>query len=533
MKKIISFFAFAGLLATSSGLDAAENAQPISSVTGLRALRTEAAARPRRVIFNNDGNEPVYLSKTTSAEELLSHRTAPLAGSHVDAIFYCTWSSGFSLFTHDTKVGQVFSSREGLFSKNMTPTLLAAGTDPLRVMADFGREKGIEIFWSFRLNDTHDGSTTDYGPIMFRANQLKQEHPEWLIGTPTKKPKFGAWSAVDFSRPEIRDLAFRLVEEVCQNYPVDGFEIDFFRHPVFFKRAAQTGTECSDEERGVMTDLMQRIRTMTEREGMKRGRPLLLAIRVPDSTDYCRAIGLDLDRWLADGLVDLLITSGYFQLNDPAYSVALARKYGVRVYPSLDESRVRDPAARALRSTTAAYRGRALNARRAGADGVYLFNAFNPTDPIWRELGSPAALATAEQDYFSSLLGQGAAAGGAYPHLGFMRASRLNPAHPMAMERGSSEVATFWLGEDFREKDPSAAVVTLRLQFKSAPKALATTVSLNRRNLSAGTVVGEWLEFKIQPQTLRPGSNEVRVTLADQDAAVWTDLHCQVRPAKR
>jgi len=337
MKKIISFFAFAGLLATSSGLDAAENAQPISSVTGLRALRTEAAARPRRVIFNNDGNEPVYLSKTTSAEELLSHRTAPLAGSHVDAIFYCTWSSGFSLFTHDTKVGQVFSSREGLFSKNMTPTLLAAGTDPLRVMADFGREKGIEIFWSFRLNDTHDGSTTDYGPIMFRANQLKQEHPEWLIGTPTKKPKFGAWSAVDFSRPEIRDLAFRLVEEVCQNYPVDGFEIDFFRHPVFFKRAAQTGTECSDEERGVMTDLMQRIRTMTEREGMKRGRPLLLAIRVPDSTDYCRAIGLDLDRWLADGLVDLLITSGYFQLNDPAYSVALARKYGVRVYPSLAE----------------------------------------------------------------------------------------------------------------------------------------------------------------------------------------------------
>src|SRR5687768_3816620 len=262
---------------------AAQSGARFSSVEALRDARRQAADRQRRVIFNNDGNEPVYLCKTTSPEELLSYRTTPLAGSHVDAIFYCTWSSGFGVFTHDTKVGQVFSTREGLFSRNLAPELIAAGTDPLRVMTEFGRKNSIEVFWSFRLNDTHDGSTADYGPIMFRANRLKQEHPEWLIGSPTQKPKHGAWSAVDFTRPEIRDLAFKYVEEVCRNYEVDGVEIDFFRHPVFFKRPAQSGTECNDEERGIMTDLIRRIRVMTEQEGMRRGRPILVAIRVPDS----------------------------------------------------------------------------------------------------------------------------------------------------------------------------------------------------------------------------------------------------------
>jgi hypothetical protein len=518
------------LLLLVSGASAADPS-PLASLDELRAARTQAAERPRRVIFNNDGNEPVYLCKTTSPEELLNYRTAPLAGTHVDAIFYCTWSSGFGLFTHGTKVGEVFSTREGLFERNFAPTMLAAGTDPLRVMTDFGRKHRIEVFWSFRLNDTHDGSGATYGPIMFRANRLKREHPEWLIGSPAQKPKYGAWSAVDFTRPEIRDLAFRYVEEVCQNYEVDGVEIDFFRHPVFFKRAAQTGTACDDTERGLMTDLIRRIRTMSEREGLRRGRPLLIAVRVPDSVEFSRAIGIDLERWLAEGLVDLLITGGYYQLNHPDTSAALARKYRVKYYPSLDESRVRDEAARKLRSSTAAYRGRALNAWQAGADGVYLFNAFNPKDPIWRELGSSERLAAADHDYFASVLGVGAAAGGSYPHAGFMQISRLNPAAPVALKPGATARETFRAGDEVgRFGAASAAVVTLRLQFKAAPVPGALAVKLNGAILTPGVAKGDWLEFAVAPAGLKPGVNEVEVTLAAGAPAVsWTDLYCTVR----
>jgi hypothetical protein len=519
-------------LALSAGISmAAEQGKPIASVEELKTLRHQAVERQRRVIFNNDGNEPVYLCKDTTPEELLKYRTTPLAGSQVDSLFYCTWSSGFSVFTHGTKVGQVFSSKEGLFSKNIAPEMIAAGTDPLRVMAEFGRRNKMEVFWSFRVNDTHDGGLTGYGPIMFRANRLKQEHPEWLIGTPSKKPKFGQWSAVDYTRAEIRDLAFRFVEEVCQNYDVDGVELDFFRHPVFFKRAAMAGAECNDEERGLMTELMLRIREMTETEGMKRGKPILIAIRVPDSVEYCRAIGIDLEHWLKEGMVDLLVTGGYYRLNDWSYSVGLGHKYGVKVYPSFDETRIRDKEARKLRTELGAYRGRALEAWRAGVDGIYLFNSFDPTSPLWRELGSPEVLAPLSRDYFASILGVGSAAGGALPHASFMHIPALNPAAAIAIKPGETAKTTFQSGEDaLPKKQGFSETVRLRLRFQAPVTPADLTVELNGTPLAAGMANGPWLEFAVPATQIIGGSNEVKVSLASQASALqWVDLHCAVR----
>jgi hypothetical protein len=518
-------------LASAPTCIAADNGRGPASIDELRVQRKQAANRTRRVIFNNDGNEPVYLCKDTTPEELLSHRTTPLIGSHVDSIFYCTWSSGFGLFTHGTKVGAVFATREKLFAKNLAPELIAAGTDPLRVMTDFGRKNGIEIFWSFRVNDTHDGSTAEYGPIMFAANQLKRDHPDWLIGSPAQKPKFGAWSAVDFARTEVRDLAFKYVEEVCQKYPVDGVELDFFRHPVLFKRPAQSGTACNDAERGLLSELLLRIRHMSEQEGLRRGRPILIAVRVPDSVEYCRAIGIDLEKWLGDGLVDLLVTGGYFQLNEWTHSVALGKKYGVKVYPSLDESRVRDPGAKQLRSSVESYRGRAAAARRAGVDGLYLFNSFNPRDQIWRELGSDAALAKLDKDYFASVLGRGAAAGGALPHADYIRVSQLNPAQPITLSSGGTATTKFFVGDDFRGRRTSNPVtLTLRVQFNRVVADREVVAKLNGVSLERGAANGNWLEFAVSPDRVEAGENVASVALgAGSAAAAWTDLHFTVR----
>ncbi|HWL07537.1 MAG TPA: hypothetical protein VNQ76_03965 [Planctomicrobium sp.] len=513
-------------LLSSSGKVQAESI----SLDQLRAARKQAAQRERRVIFNNDGNEPIYLCRDTTPEELLRHRTAPLAGTHVDTIFYCTWSSGFGMFTHDTKIGHVFNTKEDLFSKNIIDKMLAAGTDPLRVMVDFGKQNNIEIFWSFRLNDTHDAGLSGYGPVMLRANPLKLEHPEWLIGTPKQRPKYGGWSAVDFTRLEIRDLAVKYVEEVCRNYNVDGIEIDFFRHPVFFKRAAQTGTPCNDEERRLMTEMIRRVRTVTEVEGQKRNRPILFGVRIPDSVAYCRDIGLDVEAWLRDDLVDLLAVSGYFQLNNWETSVALGRKYSVPVYPSLDESRVRDDAAKKLRMSVSSYRGRALAARQAGMDGVYLFNAFNPHDPIWRELGDPEMLQKLDQDYFASIRGVGAAAGGTLPHRDYQHAPTLNPKNPLLIKPGKpAEVEFPFACQLDRAASEAVPKISLRLQFDNA-NASNLNVALNGELLEMPQQVNNWLEFSLQPAQLTPGTNHVKVTLNDSAGQInWTDLHCTVR----
>ncbi len=78
------------------------------------------------------------------------------------------------------------------------------------------------------MNDNHDGSKAEYGPIIFKASKLKNEHPEYLLRTKKKPPKYGSWTAVNYALPEVRELAFRYYEEVCLNYDIDGIELDSF-----------------------------------------------------------------------------------------------------------------------------------------------------------------------------------------------------------------------------------------------------------------------------------------------------------------
>jgi hypothetical protein len=282
-----------------------------------------------------------------------------------------------------------------------------------------------------------------------------------------------------------------------------------------------------------MTELLRRIRVLADEVGKQRGRPILIAVRVPDSVEYCRAIGLDIERWMADDLIDLLIVSGYFQLNDWDYSVALAHKYGVKVYPSLDEPRVRDDLAKDLRSSVLAYRGRAANVWSAGADGVYMFNAFDlkragPKSILWRELGDPKVLAKLDKDYFASIRGIVPANGGNLPYRPFQKYETLNPGNPKIITPEKKAAAHIRLGEDFTKTMPKT--LKLRLRFADPPKVDALSVSLNGRTLKIQPEGIEWLEAGLQPAELREGVNEVEAALSnDAPKTKWTDLILEVR----
>ncbi len=486
-------------------------------------LRQQALNRQRRLIFNNDGNEPVYFCKAATEEELLGSRTTPLAGSQVDSIFYCTWSSGFGMFTHDTKVGQVFNTREAMFKENRTQEFLDRGIDPLRVMVAFGHKNKMEVLWSMRMNDTHDGARAEYAPVMFRANKLKAEHPEYLIGTKEKPPKHGAWSAVDYGIPEIRELAFRYCEEVCQNYDADGIELDFFRHAFLFKCSGR-GDPCGEKELGQMTELLRRIRAMAEAVGRKKGAPILLAVRVPDSVPYCKLIGLDLEKWLADGLVDLLIVGGYTQLNPWEYSVKLGHNYGVKVYPSLDEPRVRDEAANKLRASLETYRGRAINAWAAGADGIYMFNYFDPYSALWRQLGDPQVLQRLNRNHFASVRGVGSMP---VPHQTFINVPTLNPASPIAITTNKPVRLLVTIGAS---PDFAAQRAFLRMQFKKLAVPDQLHFKMNNSELNGGKLTQDWLEFELPPSALRTANNTLEISCVRNTitSPVLTDLYVAI-----
>jgi hypothetical protein len=527
-------FAIVALLfvATSQSADADPPTEAAGeAAVSMKEQRKAAANRRRRIIFNNDGAEPVMRLTRPSRQDFLDARTTVLLGSQVDSIFYCPRCSGFGLFTYFTKVGEVFTTTEGRYENNQMEALLREGIDPLEVIVDFCKHNDLEVFCSFRMNDNHDGTLADYAPLIFRANKFKQAHPELLLGTPERRPKIGAWAAVDYGRAEIRDLAFRFAEEVCNNYDIDGVELDFFRHAVYFKSTSR-GKIATDEERNGLSELIARIRKMADEVGRSRGRPILIAVRVPDSVEYCHAMGLDLERWLADDLLDLYVPAGTFQLNDWDYSVELGRKYGVEVYPSVDDSRVREPVGKELRMTDAAYRGRAANVWASGADGVYLYNFSKPQESgpaLLHELGSTETLAGLDKDYLPAPRGVVNTSAGNLPYEQYQHCERLNPDHPKTLFPGKSATAKLLMGPEINVANNAS--FTLRLRFKNAPDPEHVRVTFNELPIELVVDKNHWLNAPLPPKAVHRGRNEINVSLA-ADAPKkysWTDLVVEER----
>lgn len=493
--------------------------------------RKEMLNRRRRVIFNNDGGDALGFPAglEVNAENLLSLRTTPLVGSHVDTIFYCT-GHGFGYHIHDTKVGTVLDGYEGGVS-GVRP-LIEQGNDALKVMVDYCHANGIEIFRSQRMNDRHDRSHTPDNPNP-EFSPFKQQHPECLVSTIDNPPTHAKydWTGADYTHPEVRDAMYSYLEEVCQNYDVDGIEMDFWRAPLFFKSVA-FGGQASDKELDMMTDLVRRVREMTEREGQRRGRPLLVAVRVPDSLGYCRGIGLDLERWMEEGLVDLLIPGDSIRQWTPwEQMIKLGHRYGVKVYPSLQRPVFPGEAPPFSRNSAQSYRAKAMKMWQSGADGVYLFNYLRPKQwwPWLREIGEPDVLARLDKTYYATYSwGSRLARGDGSPEYflagggRFVDIPMLTPDDPITVEPGKT------VNLDVRVGDDLDAAVKKGLQ----PQVACHLMAADNQNLSVrlnGVTLEKrishdnvWLEFPLEPKLVRPGVNRVEFELGAGANEGWS-----------
>jgi hypothetical protein len=498
---------------------APDPAAPGLPLETLRAQRKELAFKRRGIIMNNDGCDALYFPKKQplTTEAFLAERTTALADTQVGTIAYCTISSGFSFFTHNTKAGTLLERHSGDFGispdmRNISKELIDQGADCLKLVVDYAHAHSMEAFWSMRMNDTHDVEYRPDKPYLLYP-PLKEQHPEWLVGNPVKRTSLGRWSSVNYAVPEIRDLAFSYLDEVCRSYDIEGIELDFFRHLCYFPSTANGGV-ASDAEREMMTELIRRVRTMTEEVGMKRGRPILVAIRVPDSVGYSRDMGFDLERWLGDGLVDILITTCYFQLNPWPVSVELGHRYGVAVYPCLSDSRVTGET-RFRRHSLESMRGRAANAWLAGPDGLHIFNEFNPKSPFWKELGSVETLVGKDKLYFVTLRDGNPASwlagGGKYSTLPL-----LTPSRPLTLEPGAMTPVELLVAEDIAAAVAAglAPQATLHVRTVGVTEPGRLSAACNGTALAAPSPKDDWLDFPLPTSALSRGSNRVTLTLA-------------------
>ena len=343
--------------------------------------------KERRVILNDDGWIMAEAWPPLRIDDLRQQMVATYEGTAAGALCWCVGNN--EVYSYETEVGERFGAgcddldpvqqreRDNLIS------LIEAHGGPLQLMVELCHEAGLDLFPSIRMNSHYET-----GPNQ-ASGRLRREHPEWLIGRPGEELAAGSleWglrTGVNYVVPEVRRHMARIIFELIDRFDIDGIELDFMRHPAFFR------PQEAYANRYLMTDLLRCVRQRLDQAGAERGKIPDLAARVPPTLADAARLGLDAEVWIKEGLVDLVIAGGGFIPFDMPLEefVEAARGTPCQVYGCIEHLR---PA-----MDDAVIRGIASRFWSAGADGIYLFNYFGKS-PEWKrrmlnQLADPAAL---------------------------------------------------------------------------------------------------------------------------------------------
>jgi len=491
----------------------------------LSAARRQAAKRRRRVIFNNDGDD-IWAAGADTAEKFLAVRHTPLLNTHVDSIHYCTTQS-FNKFTHDTRVAEIFRSRSGSFSGNNLETFLDQETDGLRLSTEFARKHGLETIWTLRMNDIHDAWTPQF------LSEWKQRDPTRIMSTLKQTQKFQdrrrLWSLVDFEHPDVEPRLLEIIEEVLQNYDVDGVDLDFLRAPIYFRTSYQ-GQPVTEPQRHTLTRLVKRIRDIVLKQSVAQGRPFLLSARVPSTVALCHGIGIDIRAWLEEQLLDVMtLGGGYVTFDVPvAELIALGHQYGLPVYPCLSQSGLmqRPPRGTTEKQPPEAWFGAASRLWSEQADGIYTFNLFpgpgtehdrQYAEQVLSTIGSPEKLGSSTIQYAISDAGWWMPS-----HYWSKDAADFSAALPLPLKPGEYTRTYMTVPEDLRGADISVTA-EVRVDFAGLSQDSQPEILFGSANFgpqSSGTELAGIRRFtcRVPLQAVSQGRNRVMVKVPDQMA---------------
>ncbi len=492
----------------------------------LKEARHKAASQERRIMYNDDGN---HVKPFTTPDELIDLRLRQLIGTQVDTIAYCTGGGGL-FWGHQAQVGETLgefvTENDGQQVRDIVSSLdalKALGTDPLSVAVAFGHAQGMEVFWSYRMNNIEDSFAAPY------LSRWKREHPEFLFGKAEDYPNYEYtdpkkwWAGLDFAEAEVRDYALRIFEDVFTRYDIDGIDLDWFRHPQFF-RETRDEEPVTDEHIAMMNDFVRKVRSLSEKVGAARGRPLLIHARVPLSVEQSRFIGLDLTTWLEEGLVDILTFGG--DLGPMAMApqlktmVDLAHKHKVSALANICGSGLQPNTGY---YTEEAWRGAAANAWNVGVDGIYTFNLF-PESPKaqYLHIGSPETLKGLDKIYAIDPVQP-------KDFWGFDRSALVVPDRlPIALKADEAVRFKLPVGEDIAANTPAGGEVhvVLRVWFP-ATEGDELSIQLNGKDLGLGVPAvalvdiasPTWFEISVEPSELAVGMNHIALRLKREGAS--------------
>ena len=367
------------LKATTAALLAA----PRSSRGG--AARAKA---PFRVIYSNDTTNitsctsPYHKKSEPFRAKMLEASVDEVAGL-VDAHFLQPglgmvpmWPSQvIPLAEHYAWIRQRYGTTPDSFGN-----FVLHGGDIVKLFIDRCRATKQAAFISFRLNDAHHKEFADPAPgdkpgtsIGMSVTRHYVEHPEYRLKPGSRR---AADLVQNWAIDDVRAQKFALITELCENYDIDGLELDFMRFYSFFDVEKTT----RDQRRAIMTGFVKDVRNLLDRTA-RGGKHRWLCARIPCLVKAFDLMGIDLPAMIAAGLDMVNISASYFttqqmdvatirqQCGDASLYVELCHSIwnGDKLTAGYDTFTFRRATKEQMQTT-------AQLAMARGADGVSLFN---------------------------------------------------------------------------------------------------------------------------------------------------------------
>tara|TARA_Y100000588_G_scaffold372108_1_gene444265 strand:+ start:1698 stop:3275 length:1578 start_codon:yes stop_codon:yes gene_type:complete len=269
--------------------------------------------RPRLIYYSDAHHFHAKRLEPPLSRHKLNWPVDELVGTGVDLLVF---GLGYGdAYFHDTKIGRIVGDEKEVWDTlidwrimRMVEEARRLGTDQLRAVVERGRELGLKVFPSLKLQDGAE-------PEAERCGWVKWKHGREVCLNEKDDRHPGFEFAYDFANNLVRQDKLAILREALEDYGVDGIELDFMFFPAYFRK--------SEVESNIplMNDFVSQVRALTREVGQKQGRDIPVCARVHHRRDENLKIGLDVESWLNRKHVDLVVAQTSDTLFDTGIDV--------------------------------------------------------------------------------------------------------------------------------------------------------------------------------------------------------------------
>ena len=279
--------------------------------------------KPRLIYYNDAHHFHAKRVEPKASIHMLQWPVDEVAGTGADTLVL---GLGYAdVYFHQSKVGRVVGQGKQVWEgyidwriMRMVDEAAKLGTDQVREVIKRGKELGVTVFPSLKLQD---GSP----PGSERCGKLKEEQGAKVCIAEEGRNEW----ASDFANEDVQEAKLGVAEEILRDYEADGIELDYMFGGTYYK-----STE--PDPVGKMNQFVAELRKRANAIGVEQNREIPIMVRLHLEREDNLKMAADPEAWLADGSVDYVVGQDGRVLSDtqpkPDWLPKAANKAGGAAY---------------------------------------------------------------------------------------------------------------------------------------------------------------------------------------------------------